>query len=219
MKSRELAAILRAVSRLLATADHGSAVGRISALAAVFDAAPTLAVVSLVKRLRDQTVTQGSGGLALGELAPVLAALEEIFALGAKASVISDFSLLSDLMRDHPEAELGSMRESLSAPAAGGIGRRKPQTAAAPALRDDLVLMYQQKLEASLGDHPGFMAVHAALSKDKSIKLPEARALAKALTGLTAKSKADAFRTILDRHQSLMAVRAKGLATGGRSAA
>ena len=89
----------------------------------------------------------------------------------------------------------------------------------APAVRDDLVAHYKEKLEAALGYEEKFSAVYNDLRANTAIGRAEIIALAKQMTGSGTRVEDAALKKIWNRHQSLMVFKAKSRATGGRSAA
>jgi len=97
--------------------------------------------------------------------------------------------------------------------------RRSTRTRAAPAVRDDLVAHYKEKLEAALGDEEKFTTIYNDLRANTAIGKPEIIALAKQMTGSGARAEDAALKKIWNRHQSLVVFKAKSRATGGRSAA
>lgn len=77
---------------------------------------------------------------------------------------------------------------------------------------------WKQHLEDNLGDDAGFATAFDAL-KQADMSLAELKQISKEFYGATARSKAQAYRQILSRHQNLMDLRARAQANGGRAAA
>ena len=84
-----------------------------------------------------------------------------------------------------------------------------------------IVMSYLAKLAPVLGDNDGFMPISDELSTDKSVKQPEAVALASRLVFELAAStpRTKALDRIRQKHKDLYMFRLKQRAMDGRSAA
>ena len=77
---------------------------------------------------------------------------------------------------------------------------------------------YVERLESALGEDT-FDVILDEIKRDKTVKMAEAKALARAMTGVRARSKHDAFTLLRMRHANIVGTRARMLAIGGRIAA
>jgi hypothetical protein len=216
MKSQDLGAALRAFAGIFDVAGSREARDQIAAFAAVFDAAPTSPVSTVVKRLDSLPTTERSGSPNLGDVARLLSALRGLLGKTAKAGVVTDINLIERFASDRASMEVRAFvylgTEALRARRTTSDRRGKP-------LRDDLVTYYRQVLEASLGKEDSFKIAYDELSSNTSLGKGELVAIAKQLTGASPRSKLEALKKIWTLNQSMLTAKAKSRATGGRSAA
>lgn len=117
--------------------------------------------------------------------------------------------------KDESFSELVSALEQQLATAA-----RKPSARTrAGSLTEGDIEARVEKLESALGDEPQFDQVFQHIKNDKNVKAQDAKNIARKFVGKAGSSKADAFRSIYERHSSLIESRARAKSTGGRSAA
>jgi hypothetical protein len=216
MECRDFSAVLRTFADLLDAAGAPGARDRIAMFAAVFDAHPTSSVCDLAKRIGALRGTASTGSPSLGDVARLLSALKSVLNKTAKATVLTDLNAIEKLLRDRASMDLGAfVRLATEAAAPPRPARNRD----APAVRNDLVAHYKEKLEAALGDEEKFSAVYNDLRANTAVGKPEIIALAKQMTGSGARAEDAALKKIWNRHQSLVVFKAKSRATGGRSAA
>jgi hypothetical protein len=216
MKCRDFSAVLRTFADLLDAAGAPVARDRIVMFAAVFDAHPTSSVSDLAKRIGALRGTASAESPSLGDVARLLSALKSVLDKTAKATVLTDLNAVEKFLHDRASIELGAfVRLATEAAAPPRPARNRD----APAVRDDLVIHYKEKLEAALGDEEKFSAVYNDLRANAAIGRLEIIALAKQMTGSGARAEDAALKKIWNRHQSLVVFKAKSRATGGRSAA
>lgn len=217
MKSQDFGAALRAFAEVLDVAGVRDARDQIVTFATIFAAAPTSTVSAVVKILSPLPTSGNSGAPSLGDVARLLSALQGLLGKTAKAGVVADIDSVAGLLRDRASMELGAfVRMATEATSA----KRSTKKGRAAQVRDDLVLHYQQAVEASLGEEEKFAAVYNDLASNVNMGKSELSALAKQVAGgAAARSKADALKKISSMHQSLLTFKAKSRATGGRSAA
>jgi hypothetical protein len=216
MKCQDFGSILRTFADVLGVAGATAARDRIAMFAAVFDAHPTSNVSDLANRIAALPVTASTGSPSLGDVARLLSALKSFLDKTAKSTVLTDVSAIEKLLQDRASMEISAIARMTTATAAS---RRSTRKRDAPAVRDDLVVQYKQKLEAALGDEEKFTAIYNDLRANTAMGKPEMAALAKQMTGSSARTQDAALKKIWNRHQSLMLFKAKTRATGGRSAA
>jgi hypothetical protein len=215
MNCRDFSAALRAFADVLDIAGAPVARDRIILFAAAFDAHATSEISDLAKNLAAVPPTASTGNPRLGEVACLLSALKNLLNKTAKNTVLTDVSAIEKLMADRASMELGAFVQ-MAAGATVATGRRRR---GATGMRDDLVGHYQQKLEAALGDDEKFAAIFNDLRTNIAMGKPEIAALAKEMTGSSARTQDAALKKIWNRHQSLVVFKAKSRATAGRSAA
>jgi hypothetical protein len=217
MKCRDFSAVLKTFADLLDAAGALGARDQIVMFAAVFDAYPMSSVADLVKRIFTlRGGTESAGSPSLGDVARLLSALKSVLNKTAKATVLTDLNAIEKFLHDRASMELGAFVQMATEAAAPP---RPARNRDAPAVRDDLVAHYKEKLEAALGDEEKFSAVYNDLRTNTAIGRPEIIALAKQMTGSGARAEDAALKKIWNRHQSLVVFNAKSRATGGRSAA
>lgn len=198
MKSGDFAKLLRAAADLTGARVLASA-------APAFESKPAATVAAAAKIIGgdpSSAVWADPAGLTRS-----LAALRPLVQIVGKTAV-KDVDAVIALCQGGPKAA-----PAPRAPRSGGTKPKKP--AAAPSAVDD----YVRDLTASLSSQPAFSNVYARLESDASLGVAEYKAIAKAFARVSAKSKADAMKRILARHQSVMGFDAKARATDGRSAA
>jgi hypothetical protein len=215
MKSREFSVVLRAFADVLDAAGATVARDHIVMFAAAFDADPTSSVSEFAKRRASVREPPHAGSPSLGDVARLLSALRSFLDKTAKKAVLTDIDALQKLLRDRASMEISAFVRM----ATEGHPPAAPKKRVAARVRDDLVVRYKDKLEASLGDEETFLAVMNELRADTAIAKPEIVALAKDMTGTGARTEDAALKKIWSRHRSLVVFRAKSRATGGRSAA
>jgi hypothetical protein len=216
MKCRDFGAVLRTFADVLDAAGALAARDHILIFAAAFDADPTSSVSDLAKRIAALREAGPAGSPNLSDVAHLLSALKSFLNKTAKAPVLTDVNAVEKLLRDRASMKVSAFVQMATEAAAPRATTRKRN---APALRDDLVLQYKEKLAAALGDEERFTAVYNDLRANTAIGKPEIIALAKQMTGSGARTEDAALKKIWNRHQSLMVFKAKTRATGGRSAA
>jgi hypothetical protein len=238
MRCRDFSAVLRTFANVLDVAGAPVARDQIVMFSAVFDAHATSSVSDLAKRIAAIHGAESAGGPSLSDIARLLSALTSFLNKTAKATVLTDISVIEELLRDRASMGIGAFVRMVTeaavppgptrkrnAPgsldsAPSNISPRRPtRKRDAPKVRDDLVVHYKEKLEAALGDEEKFTAVYNDLRANTAIGKPEIIALAKQMTGSGARTEDAALKKIWNRHQSLMVFKAKSRATGGRSAA
>ena len=207
---------LRTFADVLDVADAPVARNQILTFAAVFDAHPASSVADLAKRIAALCVAGPAGNPNLDDVARLLSALKSCLDKTAKSAVLTDISAVEKLLRDRASMQIGAFVRMATEAAAP---HRSTSKRDAPAVRDDLVVHYQEKLEAALGDEEKFAIVYNDLRANTAVAKPEIIALARQMTGSRAHAKDAALKKIWARHQSLMVFKAKARATGGRSAA
>jgi hypothetical protein len=215
MKCRDFSAVLGTFADLLDAAGAPVARDQIVMFAAVFDTHPASSVSDLAKRIGALRGTGSAGSPSLGDVVRLLSALKSVLDKTAKAAVLTDLNAVEKFLHDRALMELGAFVRLATEAAAPRPTRNRD----APAVRDDLVAHYKEKLEAALGDEETFTTVYNDLRKNTAIGKPEIIALAKQMTGSGARAEDAALKKIWNRHQSLMVFKAKSRATGGRSAA
>ena len=215
MKCRDFSAVLRTFADLLDAAGAPVARDQIVMFAAIFDAHPASSVSDLAKRIASLGGAGPTGSPSLGDVARLLSALKSVLSKTAKAAVLTDLNAIEKFLHDRASMELGAFVRLATEAAAPRPTRNRD----APAVRDDLVIHYKEKLEAALGDEEKFSAVYNDLRTNTAVGRPEIIALAKQMTGSGARAEDAALKKIWNRHQSLVVFKAKSRATGGRSAA
>jgi len=216
MKCKEFGSALRAFADVLDVAGAPAARDRIAMLAAVFDAHPASSVSDLTKRLAALSVAGSAGTPSLGDVACLLSALKGFLNTTAKSAVLIDLDAVEKLLRDRASMEIGTFVRMATEAASP---RRPTRGQEAPGLRHDLVIHYKEKLETALDDEEKFTAIYNDLRANTAMGKTEMAALAKQMTGSSARTQDAALKKIWNRHQSLMLFKAKTRATGGRSAA
>lgn len=222
MKCQDFSSVLRTYADVLDLAGEPAARDQMVMLAAVFDADPTSSVTDLAKRIAALPVAGSAGSPTLGDVARRLSALTGFLSKTAKGTVLSEVGAVEKLLHERASMELAAFARMATAAAAcrrPAKGRSAPAGRYAPGTRDDLVIRYKEKLEAALGDDEKFTAIYSELCANPAVRKPEIIALAKQMSGGSARTQDAALKKIWNRHQSLMMFKAKSRATGGRSAA
>jgi hypothetical protein len=225
MKSKDFAALLETYTDVLSEAGARQSGLVLSKLGELFRASPATPVKTLCKRL--ESASADSGFPCAADAAASLDGLRRIAKPLAKNAALTDFDAVLRLLHRQGRASLASLAAAAaSGGAAKASGKSKTSerkssagSKAAEPLREMQVLDYQARLEAALGDEARFDSIFYALKKDRAMRVIEIKALARAMTGIAARSKTDGLDRIWQRHQSLMTAKAKSRATGGRSAA
>ena len=217
MKCQDFSSILKAFAEMLDTAGAVAARDRIVMFAPLFDATPTSKVSDLVDRIASLPRPGHTGSPTLRDVGVLLSALKVLLNKTSKTTVLTDISSIETILRDRASIEIGAFVRMVTEAAAAP--RRQTGGRGASTIRDDLVVLYKEKLEASLGDEEKFRAVYNDLRANTAIGKPEIVALAKQMTGSGARTVDAALKKVWNRHQSLMVFKAKSRATRGRSAA
>jgi hypothetical protein len=216
MNCKEFSSVLDALARALDATGAFAARDQIKQFAKVFDAAPQSKVSNLAKCIASFPDSATTGSPNLGDIARLLSAFSDLFSKTAKSAVLTDLDIIQKLLRNRDSIEINALTKMVTdAPAPNRSVRRRSGSS----LRDDLVIHYKDKLEASLGDEEKFTTVYNDLRADRAFGKPEIIALAKEMTGSGARTEDSALKKIWNRHRSLMVFKAKSRATGGRSAA
>jgi uncharacterized protein YciW len=216
MRCRDFSAVLRTFADVLGAAGALVAQNQIAMFAAVFDAHALSSVSDLARRLTALRENESAGSPNLGDVARLLSALKSFLDKIAKTAVLADINAIEKLLHNRSSMELLAFVRMATEAA---VSHRPTRTRAAPAVRDDLVVHYKEKLEAALGDEEKFSAVYDDLRANTAIGKPEILALAKQMTGSGVRAEDAALKKIWNRHRSLVVFKAKARATGGRSAA
>jgi hypothetical protein len=216
MKCRDFSSALRAFADVLDVAGAPVARDQIAMLAGVFDAHPTPSVSDLAERITALRGVESTGSPSLGDVARLLSALKNFLDKIAKTTVLTDVSTIEKLLLDRASMETGAFVQMTTEAAPPHRSTKKRDARGA---RDDLVVHYREKLEAALDDEEKFTAVYSDLRANPAFGRLEIMALAKQMTGSSARAQDVALKKIWNRHQSLVVFKAKSRATGGRSAA
>ena len=209
MKSSDFARILMKVADL--TQDREVRAG-LSELAGAFDLAGVAAVAATLKRAG---AAEAAGqGLSTAPLVPLMRQVQGLLDLAGKPPIAKDFAEVLRVIEKYPAlafASSGSKRRSGTAVRARG--------GSSAAVDAGVVERYDRELAGALGNEAEFAAVYARLQADPQAGPRELQELARKFSGAPGKSKAEALRRILGRHQNVMLIKAKDRATAGRSAA
>jgi len=197
MKASEFARFLRAAADLRPDTALGGA-------ARCFEARPAATVAAILKVLPREEPSLWASPQSLA------ASLEDFRPLAeaiGKAGVVKDLDdFAAALRRGPPEA---------TKPRAPSKARKPATPLASPAQ----MAAYLRELTEALNDRQRFAEVFQRLSNDKAVGLSALKALALDFARAPAKSRTDALKRILARHQNLAGMDAKSRATGGRTAA
>lgn len=213
MKAKDFAQFLNEFSEVLsAQGGHGS--GAWNELANIFEIRPTASVADVCKQFEAAAPSAGGG---IGNLIDGMRGLRTLLSSHAKKALIDDLARVVDALSPHRNSSIeelsSAVRTALESP------KSKPAKSQKAELNAELVGRYLRQLETALGDEAGFVEVFEAIKKDKAIKAPEAKHLAREFAKGAATSKDKALKLIWGRHASLMQARAKGAASAGRTAA
>jgi hypothetical protein len=216
MKCGDFGGLLKEFANVLDTAGAPVARDQIAMLAAVFDAHPTARVSGLAKRIAALPRAEMTGSPSVGDVARLLSGLKGLLDKKAKTAILADINAIEQVLDDRASMDLHTFARIAAEAAAT---RRPTRERGAPAVRDDLVVHYKEKLEAALGDEEKFAATYNDFCANIAVGKPEIMALAKQMTGGSARTEDAASKKIWNRHRSLVVFEAKARATGGRSAA
>lgn len=213
MNGKAFAGLLNEFAGVLAKNGAGwSATHPLESLAAIFEAVPAKTVKDTVKRLSAMPDSGTRMPKCMSRTRELLGQLKVVLkAASTTKSTLTDIDAAMAFLAGRGEESLDGLAE-VAIPAL----KAKP---GAQGLRQGLVDGYVQDLEGALGSDHAFEAVLERLNADKTARLQELKAIAKAMIGVAAKSKKDALGLIRQRHLSLTTSRAKSEATAGRSAA
>src|SRR5260370_12051578 len=150
MKCRDLRRVLKTFADVLDVAGAPAARDQIVTFEAVFDAHPTSRVSDLARRVSALGMAGSVGSPSLGDVACLLSALKGFLNKTAKSAVLTDVDAVEKLLRDRASMELGAFVRITTQAASP---RRPTRARDAPGVRDDLVVHYNDKLEAALGDN------------------------------------------------------------------
>ncbi len=191
----------------------------------IFAANPVMDVKAICKL----TENVNPGGMTPGNIQSLLTSLKAMRrCLGdnVKKAFADDLVLFTtalDRFKHVKAAEFAAAVIEQMNSAAAPKGNKKtaaPQRRVEPAVPPaELVKNYLSALEEALGNDARFTEVYERLKKDKNMKAPQVKQLAKEFANATGKTKDDFFFRILARHQTLMGIEARAKATGGRTAA
>jgi hypothetical protein len=227
MNGREFAETLTAFAAVLSSAGAGHSEGQIQDLASLFSAAPNSKVSSIVSQIGAASIPQEAGTPSLGDVASSLSSLKRLIAHIAKPGAIADVDSVKGFLAKRPSIGLATFLHAAVEALSSKPSRKRnsktsntqPKAKAASPIRDDLVAEYKRLLEEALGESERFGTTYRELSSDSAMGKAELCMLAKEMTGISGRSKAEALKKIWSRHRSLVAFKAKSNATGGRSAA
>jgi hypothetical protein len=216
MKSKEFGLLLQSFCDLLESVCADRTAADIRKFAEVFNITPTSTILALTKRLSSVPIEGHEGTPNLGDIIDPLLAFNSLMRTAAKATTAKDVDLVVKLAREYRSFEIHAfLRMATEAASAKRSAKRK--SAAQP--REDVINFYLETLQSSIGNEHEFRSAYKELSEDKSLTKDEAATLTKQIAGTAARSKADALKKILNMHKSLVIVKSKARATGGRSAA
>ena len=217
MKSQDFAALLTSFSRIAKSLNANDVAFGWITLAQAFAAKPLGKSKDICASIAN-TNTPSCGDSTVDRLLESLAPLSELLgSVTKKEPLASNLELKTALthVRGQPlDAVVGQVIAllTMSKPKA-------PRTTKNSSLDWIVIDKHVKLLEKALGDEADFNSAILSLKECKDLKLPEIKAIAKAFSGETAKSKDHAFKLIWARHASLVESRAKNAAIGGRTAA
>lgn len=183
----------------------------LSTIAAAFSDSSASTVAAHLKR--SVAATKAAQGASTLEIIGDLQRLQVFVAKYGSAAFAKDLLALAEAASRSAASSAEEFAEDLR------LTLVQPSIRVKSEVNQALAAEYARKLEATLGDDPGFQSLFVALNEDKSVGKAEAALIAKLFVGISGKSRADSLKKIGSRHQSLMAQRAKSDSRDGRSAA
>lgn len=185
---------------------------QLAQLAEAIRAAAPATVAAMCKKMTPREATSSSVETSLKQ---TVARLERFVSAYGATPFKADVKSLDTLLRVIGPIDVSgfeALMRSSSAPAT-----RAGRAAVVP--NEEGVRWYLRQLEVALGDDEGFKQLHQRLATDETMGKGDVVAIAKQFSGKGGKSKPDALKSILQRHQTLMGLRAKEQSRDGRSAA
>lgn len=216
MKAKDFKDFLKTFSDMLDQAGAGEQATGWRALLPIFEVSPSKNVGDVCKALAGVERRGRSDGPAIRCVTALLPAMEHCFDRIAKKTLTDDLKRFAKALAPF---ETWAVSDLTSAVVARLSQSKTVLPRASGAIDLNVVRKYLRRLEDTLGDDPGFTALLAALKKDREVKTPEAKQLARDFSKGAAKSKADAFDLIWGRHESLVGARARAKAIAGRTPA
>lgn len=191
-------------------------------LLSIFAANPAMDVKAICKLTENVNPGGMTPGGNIQSLLISLKAMRRCLGDNVKKAFADDLVLFTktlDRFKHVKVAEFAAavIEQMNSAAAPRAAPRRTVQVPAVPPA--ELVKNYLSAFEEALGDDARFTDVFERLKKDKNMKAPQVKQLAKEFANATGKTKDDFLFRILARHQTLMGIEARANATGGRTAA
>jgi hypothetical protein len=219
MKSSAFADRLNEAAAMFDAAHATKEANALRSIAPVFKALPAKTATDVIKKLSEADFPSATFmQVRMDVIASALPPLEQFVASIATKAIAADFTAFTTLIEKHKNTGIEQFvvkaTEVLSAPT---VGKAKP-VKTPKILRSDLVERYNKRLEDALGDDPGFRQIIVQLQNDTEMTSGEMTALAKRFAFASVKSRDQAVKKILSRHQDLMISRAASRATAGRIA-
>jgi hypothetical protein len=213
MKAKDFAQFLNQFSEVLSAQGANNA-SVWSDLAKIFEIKPRANVADVCKQIE---AAEPSAGRGINDLIDGMRGLKVVLSGHAKKALIDDLARVMDALSPHRNSSIEELSSAVRT--ALQASKSKPARSQRAELNVEAVGRYLRQLETALGDEAGFVEVFELLKKDKAIKTPEAKRLAREFAKGAASSKEKALNLIWGRHASLMQARAKAAATAGRTAA
>ena len=186
------------------------------ALLPIFKVGPSPSVKDVSKALSKIDRPTRTDAPTVEDLARLFPAVERCLSRGATKPLLDDFKLVADALSPFAKWSVVDLVDAtvrrLSAQS-GGRSRQMTDPIA------DAVPGYLRRLEGAVGDSTKFSEVFDDLKRDKTVKAPDAKRLAREFTKQSARSKIEALNRIWERHASLIGAGEKAKSTGGRTAA
>jgi hypothetical protein len=207
MKAKLFGQFISALAQLLEDfGAHTQSRGWLSLLP-IFDGKPSDSVKDVCKELSEINLSSGSDGATIEDLILILPAVNTFLKQSAKKAIIDDFNLFAGAISPLARFAISDLVDAVSRKRAG---HTEPVA--------DVISRHLNRLGDALTDEANFLKAFNTLKVDKSLKAADIRLLAREFTRQSAKSKADAFERIWDRHASLIAAGARAKVTGSRTA-
>ena len=217
MKSNEFGTFLVNYSHVLSACGANENSTAWQSLAMIFGIRPSGNVKDICKQFAMGDKSYGSGpriDVIVRELSAIMRWLNPI----AKKALIDDLNAVRVALEPLGRYSLSGLVSATSARLQAQAAK-PARSRSSGAINAQVVERHLRSLEDAFGDETAFRKAYEDLTSDVSVKLPEAKRLAKEFAKASAASKGKALKLIWGRHASLMESRAKAAATGGRTAA
>ena len=215
MKGKDFADVLNCYANLFRDIGAVRDGAAIQSLATYLHTTGNSAVATTCRGLAKLKPSPSYGRGEIGRFLTIAEKLRPCLVATAKKAVIDDLNRLIATLEPFANLSISYLIQAAQEQKAKAPQKKK---SASPALSDEGIAAYVEKLTEALTDADAFIEVYDTLKKDSAVKADTAKKISKAFARRSGKTKTEALKLIWDRHASVLSAKGRADAIGERTA-